>query len=173
ARVRRWGAHAVRRDRVAPAPALDGGDDRVAAAAQRALVEPADLREPVEVRRAALGDLDEGGVGEDARHRPVALARGLLAPLDELARDRALGGVERVHARQPAEDRVGVALVGDVLEGPAFLAGPPEPAAPVELALDRVGELEQVQDVLARIADLLLAERPRVPAREARALAQA
>ena len=32
---------------------------------------------------------------------------------------------------------------------------------------------EQVQDVLARVADLLLAERARVPAREARALAQA
>ena len=86
----------------------------------------------------------------------------------------ALGGLERVDARQAVEDRS---------RARARRRRPPATRHSSSAqsrrprsrrrVLQRVGELEQVQDVLARVADLLLAQRPRVPARERRALAQA
>ena len=166
-------AVAVDRDRLALAPALDGLEDRAAAAAQRALVEAADLGQALERRGPALGHLDQGRVGEHAGHRAVGLARGVLAPAHELVGHGALRGLQRVHARQSVEDRLGLALVGGVLERAALLQRPVQPPAVAQRLLQRIGELEQVQHVLARVADLLGAQRAGVPARERRALAQA
>ena len=56
--------------------------------------------------------------------------------------------------------------------GAALLAGPVEPPELREAVLQRVGELQQVQHVLAGVAELLLGQRPVVPAGERRRLAQ-
>jgi hypothetical protein len=154
------------------AAARDRLDDRLAAAVQRRVVEAADLAQAVDRLRAALGDLHQRGVVQHRGHRAVAGPRRLLAPLDELAGDRALVGVQRVDARQLAEDDVEVAAVVDLLERAALLAGPVQAAELGEPVLQGGGDLEQVQDVLAGVAELLLGERAVVPARERRGLPQ-
>ena len=171
-RARLGGPLAHGRDRRARAGALDRFEDLPAAAAQRRLVDAADLLELADLARAALGDLDERGVAQDRGDRAVLRARRLLAPFDELARDRAQLGVKRVHARQPGEDDVRVALVGGLREREALLARPVEPAERREPVLQDGRGLQQVAHVVAGVVDLLGAQRPRVPAREARALRQ-
>ena len=96
-----------------------------------------------------------------SRHAPSARAAARCLPR------------ELVDLRQPPPDLVGVALVGDVLQVAALLARPLEPALLVEALLERGRELEQVLDVAARVVDLLLRQRPLVPAREARGLRHA
>ena len=66
---------------------------------------------------------------------------------------------------------VRVALVGGRLEPAALLARPAQPAGLREAALHLVGELEQVRDVLGGVAELLGGQRPGVPSRVARGLA--
>ncbi len=166
------GAVALDGDAVALAPARDGLEDLAAAPAQRGLVQPADLGEPLAGLGPALGDLDERRVLQDRGDRAVAALGQALAPLHELARDRALARVERVHAREPPEDRVEVSLVADALQVGAFLARPLEPPDRAQAVLQRFGEREELQHVLARVLELLGAERAAVPAREARGLAQ-
>ena len=87
-------------------------------------------------------------------------------------RDRTLTRIEPAHPRQPAPDLVGVALVGRLGDRDALLARPLEPAALGQAALDVVGQRQQMLDVAARIADLLIGQRSRVPAREAGRLRQ-
>ena len=75
-------------DRRQLAAARDLVEDRLAAAADDALVEPADLAQPVEVLRAALGDLDRaprpgarsGRGGPPRRRRPRATAPARARP---------------------------------------------------------------------------------------------
>ena len=173
--VRRRRALALDGDRLALAPARDRLEDRLAAAAQRrprAGRGSGARRSMVCGRRLAIST--SGGVGA-ARWAPAGPRSAVrLAPAHELAGDGALGGVQRVDARQAVEDRVELALVG---------GAPPArgtPRAPTRAArgrssrsLQRVGELEQVQDVLARVARPAPSLSGRaVPARELRALAQ-
>ena len=134
-------------------------------------MDAADLLERADVRRVALGELDQRGIGEHRPDRPILVGRGALAPRRELARDRAGARVELPDARQPLPGRVRVALVGGRLEPAALLARPAEPAGLAQPALDLVGELEQVRDVLGGVAELLGGQRPGVPARVARGLA--
>ena len=133
-------------------------------------MDPADLLERADVRRVALGELDERRIAEHGADRAVLLGRGALAPGRQLARHRAGPRVELPDARKPLPGGVGVALVGGGLEAPALLAGPIEAAGLLEAALNLVGELEQVGDVLGGVAQLLGGQRPRVPARVARGL---
>ena len=98
---------------------------------------------------------------------------GALAPLDQLAGDGARARVQAGDPRQALEDRLHVALVGDRLQHAALLARPLQAPARLQALLDRVGELEQVQDVLAGVLDLLGAQRAAVPLRVGRGLGQA
>ena len=59
-----------------------------------------------------------------------------------------------------------VALVRGLLERSAFLPHPLEPPVLREPLLDRVGELDQVGDVVTRVAQLLWRQRPAIPLRE-------
>ena len=61
----------------------------------------------------------------------------------------------------------------DVGDHAALLARPLQPPAGAQALLDLVGQRQQVLDVLARVGELLLRQRPRVPAREARGLGDA
>ena len=123
--------------------------------------------------RAPARDLDQGGVGEDALHWPVALLGRALAPANELARDRARRRAQRAHARQAREDRLRVSLVGRTRDHSTLLARPLQAAERRQAALELSGELEQVHHVLASICALLRCQRARIPAGEARALRHA
>ena len=140
-----------------------------------ALVEAADLAQALERspgRRLAIST-------SAASARTLGTGRSLSRAVSsrhahELAGDRALGGVERVDARQ-AVRRSRRARARRRRPRATRHSSRAQSRRPRSLSalLQRVGELEQVQDVLARVADLLVAQRPRVPARERRALAQA
>src|SRR5205085_259650 len=79
--------------------------------------------------------------------------------------------VELVDPRQSLPSRVGIALVRRRLQAAALLARPLEPAGVAQTPLELVGKLEQVGDVLARVAHLLGRQRAGIPARVARGLA--
>ena len=112
-------------DRRQLAPARDLVEDRLAAAADDALVQAADLAQAVDVLGAPLGDLDQRGVLEHRLDRPV-LGRGdVLAPLRQRARDGALPGIQRVDPRQAAEDGLDVARVAS---RPRGRGTPPAPS---------------------------------------------
>ena len=121
-RIRRRGTIPVDPDGRPLPTAPHGLEDLSAPPAQRALVQPANLRQALHALRSALGYLDEGRVSHDRRHRPVSVARRLLAPLDQLARDSPLAGLERVDPWQPGEDRVEIAFVGHLFERTAALS---------------------------------------------------
>ncbi len=154
-------------------PRAIDGDHVVAAAADDVRVDAADLRELAAALGLALGELDHRRVAQHRADRPVLLGGRALAPGRQLARDRALAWIEPGDARQPPPDLVRVALVGRVGDRAALLARPLQPAALLEPAADLVGERHQVLDVAARVAQLLVGQRPRVPAREARRLREA
>ena len=120
-------------------------------------------RRAISTSAASLSTVDAGRSARAGR---------VLAPSDELARDRADLAVQPVDAGQAGEHRVDLALVGHVLQRAALLPCPAQPAALLQARLQGVGDLQQVQDVLAGVVDLLAAQGPRVPLREARALAQ-
>ena len=120
--------------------------------------------------RPALGQLHERRVADDGAHRPVLGGGGPLPPGRELPGDRPLPRVEARDARQAPPDLVGIALVRRLLDRPALLARPLQPAGLAQAALQVVGEGIQVLDVLARVAELLGRQRPGVPAGEGRRL---
>ena len=156
--------------RRAPARPGDRVEQLAGAAALGAPADAADLAEVLGRGRAPARDLDEPGVAQHALHGAVLALGGALAPLDELACHGARGGVQPADSRQPFEDRLGVAFIGDGAERPALLQRPLEPPELVQAAFQLAGQLEQVHDVLARVCELLGRERARVPAREARRL---
>src|SRR5581483_3667557 len=104
-RLRRRRAPALRRRLVrAPTRAGDRIEQLARAAALRARADAADARQVLLGGGPAPCHLDEAGVAQHALNRAVLALGGLLAPLHELARDRAGGGVQAAHARQPLED---------------------------------------------------------------------
>ena len=123
--------------------------------------------------RLALGQLDTVGsrttapTGRSSR----SAVRSRQAPSSRAtARSR---GVEAGGPRQPPphllRDR---ARRSPCAIAAALLARPLEPAARLQPRADVVGERQQVLDVAARVAQLLVGQRPRVPAREAGGLRQ-
>ena len=104
-----------------------------------------------EVRRLALGELDERRIGEHRADRAV-LARSAVRSRQAASSlgDGAGAWVELVDAGKPLPGGLGVALVGRGLEPAALLARPVEPPALGQPSLELVGELEQVRDVLGR-----------------------
>src|ERR1019366_3949781 len=132
--------------------------------------EPTDALEIAARGGLAPGDLHERGVAEDTLDGSILALGGLLAPLHELARDRARRGVQAVSPRQSGEDRGRVALIARESERLALLARPPQTAEALQAALELACQLEQVHDVLAGIGELLGQERACVPACEARGL---
>ena len=74
---------------------------------------------------------------------------------------------------EPPPHLLRVALVRRLLDRPAFLARPLEPAGVAQPALELVGERAEVLDVLAGVAELLGGERPGVPAGEGGRLREA
>ena len=103
----------------------------------------------------SLRDLHERAVAEHALHGPVALGGGALAPLDKLAGDALRGAAETPDARESLEDRVEVALVADALQVLALLTRPLQAAGLLQAALELGRHLQQVDDVLARVGELL------------------
>src|SRR4051812_30992506 len=159
--VDRLGGRAVdvleRHGRRRPA-APDDLHDLLAAPAHDVGREAADLTQLTAPRGLALGELDDRGVAQDGTDRAVLARRGALAPGGERARHGALARVQPRGPRQPAPDLLGVALVGRLGDRDALLARPLEPAPVAQAALDLVGERQQVLDVAAGVADLLVGQ---------------
>ena len=120
-----------------------------------------------------LGDLDQRGVLDDGSDRPVLGGRCPLAPGREPLGHRSRGCVELGDSRQAFPGRLRVAFVGGALEPSALLDRPLVAAARPQAALQLVGQRQQVDDVFGRVAELLLGQRPGVPARVAGGLAEA
>src|SRR6185312_11576600 len=148
-------------------------EDRRPAAPQTRRVDAAYLLEAAQVRRLTLGKLDERRIGEHRTDRTVLGDRGALAPGGELAGHSPGARIELIDARQPFPSSFGIALVGRRLQPPALLDRPAEPAAAAKATLDLVGELEQVSDVLGRVAELFVGQRAGVPPRVAGRLVDA
>ena len=164
--------HLLQPDRLGREPALDGRQDGVAAAAHDVGVDAADLPQLATARGRALGHLDERRVAHDGADRAVLGLGGALAPGPQLAGHGALARAQPGRARQPPPHLLGVALVGRLLDRPALLARPLESARGLEPAAQLVRQVEQVLDVALGVAQLLLGQRPGVPAREARRLGE-
>jgi len=108
-------------------------------------------------RRAAVGQHGPNGRSSSSR---------ALAPKPRARAHSAGARVELIDARSRSH-AVRDPLVGRRLQAPAFLDRPAEPG-PLSLArLDLVGELEQVGDVLGRVAELLVGQRAGLPSRVA------
>ena len=158
---------------VALAATLDRLEDRAPAAAQRASLRPADLarrssdcgRRLATSTSAASASTLGTGRSRARAPSPRATRRARRRPRAARARasSRAAGAGRRSRGSRSSE--------ASSSERHSSSAQSRRPQV-AQAVLQRVGELEQVQDVLARVADLLGAQRARVPAREARALAQ-
>ena len=119
----------------------------------------------------ALGQLDHGRVAQDRADRPVLLGGGALAPGRQLAcataRSRGSSPVTRGSRRQTSSgSRSSVASAIATHSSRAHSSRPRS----ISRRLDVVGQRHQVLDVAARVAQLLVGQRARVPAREARRL---
>ena len=79
--------------------------------------------------------------------------------------------VELADAWQPLPRGLRIALVGGGLEAPTLLDRPIDTSGFAQAALDLVGKLQKVGDVLGGVAELLSGQRARIPARVARGLA--
>ena len=150
----------------------DRGQDQVAAPVQQLWRQAADLLKAVPVSRRAAGELHERLVGQHGARRAVRAARLLLAPLDELARDRARRVAEPAEPGQLLVGAIGVALVAHVLERARLLARPFEPATLFQAPFELLAERQQEARVIARVLELLRRERAPVPLREALAAPQ-
>ncbi len=120
-----------------------------------------------------LGKLEQRRILQHLADGAV-LGRGrALAPGGEALGHGSRLRVELADPRQPFPCGLGVALVGGGLEAPTLLDRPIDASGLAQAALDLVGELQQVGDVLGGVAELLGGQRARVPARVARGLADA
>ena len=98
-----------------------------AAALDRRRMQAADLLQPGDRRRLALGQLHQRRVGQDRADGTVQIGRRALAPGGQLARHRARARVQLPDPRQSLPGGLGVALVGGRLQPAALLARPLQP----------------------------------------------
>ena len=186
--LQRAGAHAAtrparsparRRTRCAAAPRRRAGSARprlprsmaammsCAAAAQDVGRDAADVAERLAVARRALGQLDHA-TGRAGPSRPAGprARRCARARRPARGRSRARAGPARSSAAAAATPRRGRARRWR--RRSAGTPRAPTRAGPSrQPRLDLVGQRQQVLDVLGRVVELLLGQRPLVPAREA------
>ena len=138
-------------------------DQLLAAPAQVAAPDAADLLELGGRGGLALGDLDQRGVAEDALHGPVLARGGPLAPLAPARGRPARAGAQAAHARQALKiasgSRSSLARSSGAHSSRAHSRRPSSRQPPLQL----VGQLEQVHDVLARVGQLLGRQRAARP----------
>ena len=146
---------------------------RLPAALDERRMDPADLPERVELRGWRLASSSSGGSCSTwpTGRSSLAAVRSRQAA-SRLATARACGSswpTRGSRSQAVSGSRSSVAR----LEPPALLERPLEPAGLAQAALELVGQLQQVGDVLGGVAELLGSQRARIPARVARGLADA
>ena len=148
--------------RLALEPALDRGEQLVAAPVERLRRQAADLLEPVAVGRAR-GAPAPSAPGRGARSPPAGPSRSAISSrhsTSSRATARPLAQARRAAAA--ARTRVPASRSSvDLLERAALLARPLEPPLLVEPLLEALAEREQAAGVVGGVLELLRGERAR------------
>ncbi len=163
---------ALRRGQQAP---LDHIEDLVAhPGPEMAAVQAPDLLQPVDRRGSALGDADQGKIGEDEAGRLVGLGRPFFPPCGQL-----LGDAQRRTAQMAAFLDAGPRIrrirrdPHPLTEQLALGQGPVQSFQLLELGLEAILDVQQVGDVGDRVVQLGLGQWAAEPVGQSVTLGQA